>query len=262
MKEIITRKNEIRRTTSNPKEMINMYLAERVLKGWKEDFVDEDTGDVTTIERNEVLFEKGVLVTQDLLTELNFHIQCGDVKEVTVSNQMRMGICMPNDYLSPWQVTTKDHENKKKRFILYSSSSEMATEIVKDYYELNHSGLFYVSQIKELDSIVILKDTLKKRVVEEVVPIEDFEVAQDEEIENPKFYQLDVIITIYGSATRTFIVETTDIDKAILIIKNNIIKNSDAPDIANILQIKLEAAKQVPCNTIIDYEFCKAYANE
>ena len=64
---IETRKTEIRYVTSDPKKMLNMYLAKRVLKTWEESFIDEDTGETVTIERNEILFDRGTLIDQDIL---------------------------------------------------------------------------------------------------------------------------------------------------------------------------------------------------
>ena len=40
------------------KEVVGSKLAARVLKSWNEDFVDEDTGEVVSIERNEVILER------------------------------------------------------------------------------------------------------------------------------------------------------------------------------------------------------------
>lgn len=84
-----TKKDEVRYFTSEPREMLNKYLAADVLQKWDEDFMDEDTGQVVTIERTQKPFEKGQLIDQDLLTQINFHLQAGDIKEVEVSNQKR-----------------------------------------------------------------------------------------------------------------------------------------------------------------------------
>ena len=65
---IETRKTEIRYVTSDPKKMLNMYLAKRVLKTWEESFIDEDTGETVTIERNEILFDRGTPVSYTHLT--------------------------------------------------------------------------------------------------------------------------------------------------------------------------------------------------
>jgi DNA-directed RNA polymerase subunit beta len=44
---------------------IGRKLAARVLRSWTEDFVDEDTGEVVTIERNEIILERDSLLDDD-----------------------------------------------------------------------------------------------------------------------------------------------------------------------------------------------------
>ena len=61
---IETRKTEIRYKTSDPTKMLNKWIASRVLKTYTEDFVDEDTNEVVSIERNEILFDRGTLIDQ------------------------------------------------------------------------------------------------------------------------------------------------------------------------------------------------------
>ena len=46
---------EVKVTKANLKKSIGRKLAARVLKTWVEDFVDEDTGEVVSIERNDVI---------------------------------------------------------------------------------------------------------------------------------------------------------------------------------------------------------------
>lgn len=48
---IQTRKDEIRFFTNKPEEMLGKYLAKRLLRTWQEDFVDNDTGEVVSIDR-------------------------------------------------------------------------------------------------------------------------------------------------------------------------------------------------------------------
>ncbi len=47
------------------KKAIGRKLAARVLRRWTEDFVDEDTGEVVTIERNEIILERDVILDED-----------------------------------------------------------------------------------------------------------------------------------------------------------------------------------------------------
>lgn len=56
--------------TSDPKEMLGKYLPKHVLKTWKEDFIDEDTHEVVTIDRNEVIVESGEIEPIPLTAEI------------------------------------------------------------------------------------------------------------------------------------------------------------------------------------------------
>ena len=56
---------EIKTTKANLKGAIGRKLAARVLKTWVEDFVDEDTGEVVSIERNEVLLDRETVLEQE-----------------------------------------------------------------------------------------------------------------------------------------------------------------------------------------------------
>jgi DNA-directed RNA polymerase subunit beta len=52
---------------ANHKKILGRKLAARVLKSWVEDFVDEDTGEVVSIERNDIVLERDVIVTEENL---------------------------------------------------------------------------------------------------------------------------------------------------------------------------------------------------
>lgn len=56
---------EIDATNAKLKKAIDRKLAARVLKTWTEDFVDEDTGEVVSIDRNEVLLERDHTITEE-----------------------------------------------------------------------------------------------------------------------------------------------------------------------------------------------------
>lgn len=56
---------EFKANKRNRKALIGRRLAARVLKSWNEDFVDEDTGEVVTVERNEVILERETEITED-----------------------------------------------------------------------------------------------------------------------------------------------------------------------------------------------------
>ncbi|GJM33821.1 MAG: DNA-directed RNA polymerase subunit beta [Saprospiraceae bacterium] len=57
--------DEISATREELENAIGRKLAARVLRTWTEDFVDEDTGEVVTIERNEIILERDVVLDED-----------------------------------------------------------------------------------------------------------------------------------------------------------------------------------------------------
>nr|MBS0038306.1 DNA-directed RNA polymerase subunit beta [Saprospiraceae bacterium] len=56
---------EIKSNKTALKKAIGRKLAARVLRKWTEDFVDEDTGEVVTIERNEIILERDMVLDAD-----------------------------------------------------------------------------------------------------------------------------------------------------------------------------------------------------
>ena len=61
---------EVKVNKKNMKAAIGKRLAARVLKSWNEDFVDEDTGEVVSIERNEVIMERETELTEENVEEI------------------------------------------------------------------------------------------------------------------------------------------------------------------------------------------------
>jgi len=63
--EIFGLANEIKVNKTNLKKNLGRKLAARVLKSWIEDFVDEDTGEVVSIERNEIVLERKTVLEEE-----------------------------------------------------------------------------------------------------------------------------------------------------------------------------------------------------
>src|SRR6056300_821319 len=63
--EIFDLADEVKATKTNLKKALGRTLAARVLKTWVEDFVDEDTGEVVSIERNEVLLDRETILEEE-----------------------------------------------------------------------------------------------------------------------------------------------------------------------------------------------------
>ncbi len=68
--EIFDLADEIKISKTALKKVVGRRLAARVLKTWVEDFVDEDTGEVVSIERNEVIVDREVVIENDHVDEI------------------------------------------------------------------------------------------------------------------------------------------------------------------------------------------------
>ena len=68
--EIFDLAEEIKVSKSGLKKVIGRRLAARVLNTWHEDFVDEDTGEVVSIERNEIVLDRDTILDKDNVVEI------------------------------------------------------------------------------------------------------------------------------------------------------------------------------------------------
>ena len=62
--------DEVKVSKSGLKRVIGRKLASRVLKSWVEDFVDEDTGELVSIERNEVIIERDIIIEKQHIADI------------------------------------------------------------------------------------------------------------------------------------------------------------------------------------------------
>ncbi len=68
--EIFDLAEEIKVSKSGLKKVQGRKLAARVLNTWHEDFVDEDTGEVVSIERNEIILDRDTILDKDNIEEI------------------------------------------------------------------------------------------------------------------------------------------------------------------------------------------------
>ncbi len=68
--EIFDLAEEIKVTKTGLKKVLKRKLAARVLKTWHEDFVDEDTGEVISIERNEIIIDRDTILEKEHIDEI------------------------------------------------------------------------------------------------------------------------------------------------------------------------------------------------
>lgn len=252
-KEIQTRKNEEITSTLDSKKMFGKYLSENIVRRWDEDFHDEDTGEIISIERKEILFSAGTYVDNDIIPKIRFYIESGDIKVVKLSNQRREARFVRNSFTHVWSVNVQVGK-KKVKLLLYANSIDMALEVAKDFIELNYSGLCYTLQVKEFGSYIMIEDNLKR----------DDESENDSD-SGKKFYKIETkIIQDENIHYHSFVVLSTDVDASMIVINNWLSKalydkeNNTLVDFSTVI----ESAVVIPCNHIIDKEFSEAYLEE
>ncbi len=68
--EIFGLADEVKVSKTGLKKVVGRKLAARVLKSWVEDFVDEDTGEVVSIERNEIIIDRETVIENEHIEEI------------------------------------------------------------------------------------------------------------------------------------------------------------------------------------------------
>jgi DNA-directed RNA polymerase subunit beta len=68
--EIFGLADEVKVTKTGLKKIVGRKLAARLLKTWHEDFVDEDTGEVVSIERNEIILDRDTVIEKEHLEDI------------------------------------------------------------------------------------------------------------------------------------------------------------------------------------------------
>lgn len=137
--------------TKEPKEMLGKYLPKRVLKIWNEDFSDEDTGEVVTIERCEVICESG-LITQEKLQTIMFAIQSGDIEDVEVCERpMTFGALATLSRLQYFMVELNSN-NESMKLAVAARSIPKAIEIASDFgmVYLLMGGIIYATKVSPI----------------------------------------------------------------------------------------------------------------
>ncbi|OFX18950.1 MAG: DNA-directed RNA polymerase subunit beta, partial [Bacteroidetes bacterium GWA2_31_9] len=109
--EIFDLADEIKVTKTGLKKLVGRKLAARVLKSWIEDFVDEDTGEVVTIERNEIVIDRETVLENDHIDQI---IASG--AETILLHKENQNIA---DFAIIYNTLQKDPCNSEKEAVLY-----------------------------------------------------------------------------------------------------------------------------------------------
>ena len=102
---------EVKVNRNNLKKVLGKQLAARVVEAWTEDFVDEDTGEVVSMERTQVVIERDVELTEEHIEKI---LEL-DVKSILIKTEEKDGI----DYSVIYNTLKKDTANNAKEACEY-----------------------------------------------------------------------------------------------------------------------------------------------
>ncbi|MBR4230431.1 MAG: DNA-directed RNA polymerase subunit beta [Bacteroidales bacterium] len=102
---------EVKVTRNNLRKVLGKQLAARVVETWTEDFVDEDTGEVVSMERTDVVIERDVELTEEHIEKI---LEL-DIKSILIKTEDKDGI----DYSVIYNTLKKDTANNAKEACEY-----------------------------------------------------------------------------------------------------------------------------------------------
>ncbi|HLW06256.1 MAG TPA: DNA-directed RNA polymerase subunit beta, partial [Marinilabiliaceae bacterium] len=109
--EIFDLADEIKVNKAALKKVVGRRLAARVLKSWIEDFVDEDTGEVVSIERNEIIIDRETVIEDQHIDQI---VDSG-VKMILIHKEMANA----NDFAMIYNTLQKDPCNSEKEAVVH-----------------------------------------------------------------------------------------------------------------------------------------------
>jgi DNA-directed RNA polymerase subunit beta len=145
---------EILKRTLQIEESKGWYLLQNESKVWIEDFTDEETGEVTSVERSEVVLNKGCKLTEiDILT-----LKENGITSVRVSNIQLKG--NKQEHMNLWDTSLKirnKNGEKKKTYIVTAESPTAAETFISDYLEVNVECTFEAVKVSKLEYNKVIK---------------------------------------------------------------------------------------------------------
>jgi DNA-directed RNA polymerase subunit beta len=171
--EIFNLAEEIKVSKTSLKKAVGQKLAARVLKTWVEDFVDEDTGEVVTIERNEVIIDRETVLEASHIDEI--------IESGTQTILLHKEDANQNDYAIIYNTLQKDPSNSEKEAVLYiyrqlrnavPADESAAHEVINNLffsekrYDLGDVGRFRINRKLNLNINTDIKVLTKEDIIE------------------------------------------------------------------------------------------------
>jgi DNA-directed RNA polymerase subunit beta len=201
------------------KEAEGWYLTENAYRTFTEDFIDEETNEVSTIERREILVKKGAFLTK---LDISMMEENG-VSHVKVSNIPVIGD--QEKYTNLWEIILKTHSqegNKKKSFLVTADSPSSAESFISEWMEVNVQATFEIVKVTQVEYNKVIKIYDVER--------EEYESNRYHKIKWYKCLIYSMIEdeeneTIRRAGSKNILIQATEFENAIAAVKWIMIQN-------------------------------------
>ena len=164
---------EVKVNKTNLKKVLGRRLAARVLKSWVEDFADEDTGEVVTIERNEVILERETVLEAEHIDQI---MESG-VQSILIHHEEEA----VSDYSIIFNTLQKDPCNSEKEAVLFiyrqlrnadPADDASAREVINNLffsekrYDLGEVGRYRINKKLGLDTDISVCVLTREDIIE------------------------------------------------------------------------------------------------
>ena len=171
--EIFGLADEIKVSKSGLKKVVGRKLAARVLKSWIEDFVDEDTGEVVSIERNEIIIDRETVIETEHIEEI---IDSGVKTILLHKEQINMA-----DFSIIYNTLQKDPCNSEKEAVFHiyrqlrnsePPDESTARDVIEKLffsdkrYDLGEVGRYRINKKLGLNTDTDIKVLTKEDIIE------------------------------------------------------------------------------------------------
>ena len=171
--EIFDLAEEVKVNKTSLKQVKGCKLAARLLKSWNEDFVDEDTGEVVSIERNEIIMDRGTEITEDNLMDI---LESGAQTILVHKDE-----ATAQDFSIIFNTLAKDTSNSEKEAVLFiyrqlrnadPADDASAREVIQNLffsdkrYDLGDVGRYRINKKLGLDTDMNVRVLTKEDIIE------------------------------------------------------------------------------------------------
>ena len=170
--EIFGLAEEVKVNKTNLKKAVGRKLAARVLKTWIEDFVDEDTGEVVSIERNDVIIDRETVIEESHIDEI---LNSG-VQNILLHKEDATS----SDYSIIFNTLQKDTSNSEKEAVQFiyralrnaeppdeASAREVITNLFfsEKRYDRGEVGRYRINKKLDLGTSMDVKVLTKEDII-------------------------------------------------------------------------------------------------